>query len=421
MHTPTPEETPARPAIGVPRQSPEPRLAAPGVGPAVIIADFCERTGFPDRREVSRRILDHTREFLDREAAALDLRVLYAGIDGGCSVARGEALPGSDLDHLHILVEDASPPPRPRRLARLFADHAAQCEEAERTKIDLLRSHLKNMDETLVELPKDAVILGRLSCERTLRDMDRPNRQEDDSVPWECSHVEELAAASRTDLALIDAAQDVFSSWASASPWFRSLQAEVDRTVGAFATLPGKFKHASRVALCDQFPELSEGEQLLVIELLRAPAGAGVLPAPLRPESAGVWAEAIRGLSDRGLLVRLDPGAGEYQDAVKVFHRYGEWATRLYFESFKEPKLVAPWKLCLQDELMLVELRNPGSFERFLASLPAYEDAGCLPPHIQGFIRHYRSPEARAKTDHWMNVGRFRRPAGEAGSASPVQ
>ena len=72
-----------------------------------FINHYEELTGFPNLQEVSRRI---QREFLraveqsQRDLSYSKYDVLLAGYDGVCSVGRGKAFPGSDLDKAYVIL-----------------------------------------------------------------------------------------------------------------------------------------------------------------------------------------------------------------------------------------------------------------------------------------------------------------------------
>ena len=72
-----------------------------------FINHYEELTGFPNLQEVSRRI---KREFLraveqsQRDLSYSKYDVLLAGYDGVCSVGRGKAFPGSDLDKAYVIL-----------------------------------------------------------------------------------------------------------------------------------------------------------------------------------------------------------------------------------------------------------------------------------------------------------------------------
>ncbi|MBO5447439.1 hypothetical protein J6A34_08035 [bacterium] len=72
-----------------------------------FIRHYQELTGFPNLHEVSRRIkrtFVNAVEQSERELANSKYNVLVAGYDGVCSVGRGKAFPGSDLDKAYVIL-----------------------------------------------------------------------------------------------------------------------------------------------------------------------------------------------------------------------------------------------------------------------------------------------------------------------------
>lgn len=67
------------------------------------LESYLTRTGFSDTQETSRRIEAHAIQKLNEAAQSVGVEILYSGYNKSCSVGRGEALPGSDLDHWIIL------------------------------------------------------------------------------------------------------------------------------------------------------------------------------------------------------------------------------------------------------------------------------------------------------------------------------
>ncbi len=66
-------------------------------------------TGFPDLKEVSVRIYsEFVKAVKKAESYSSDYKVVIAGYDGVCSVAKGKALPGSDLDKAYVVIKGSS-------------------------------------------------------------------------------------------------------------------------------------------------------------------------------------------------------------------------------------------------------------------------------------------------------------------------
>lgn len=68
--------------------------------------NFLSETGFPDLKECSKRIHDQVKAVTLQTSQELKIPIIYAGYSGDSSVGKGLALPGSDIDGLHVLIQD---------------------------------------------------------------------------------------------------------------------------------------------------------------------------------------------------------------------------------------------------------------------------------------------------------------------------
>lgn len=378
-------------------------------GPAAAaehVREFISRTGFPDLPLVSHKILDAARTAITEVAAELELDIVHAAIDGACSVAKSCALPYSDLDHFEVIVRDTRRIEPTGPLRRLFGARGADPVEIENAKAEtfsrLVKLRLAATD--LVEGVDELKVMGVRTCERTIHEMDMHR----DFIPGEATELARIFECRGNALRLVPGDDAWFARRSACSPWLSSIQSECAREMSV--QLPAKFKHAARASLVAAFPELRVDEQLAVIEILGSSVTEGKVPAVLTDTE---WRVPIESLLRRGLLVELSPGSAEFERAARVLSTYGDWHTRLYVESFRERKLVAPWKMSWPDELLLSEQHEAGALERFLGALPP--DARTVPPHVKALLTQFHDPVTRAKTDRWIARQREKH-----GSAGPV-
>lgn len=70
------------------------------------VQSFCNETGFPNTRKTSELIASHVSDVISRCADSLGVTIAYSGFSEKCSVGKGIALPGSDLDFLTIMIRE---------------------------------------------------------------------------------------------------------------------------------------------------------------------------------------------------------------------------------------------------------------------------------------------------------------------------
>ncbi len=71
----------------------------------LFIKSFEEKTGFPDLKEVSRRIEKEAKRALLQTSEELGINVVMSNYNPTCSVGKGVALPGSDIDGWFIIID----------------------------------------------------------------------------------------------------------------------------------------------------------------------------------------------------------------------------------------------------------------------------------------------------------------------------
>lgn len=90
-----------------------------------FIEHYKELTGFPDLKKVSEKIeSEFVRAVKKVESYSPHYKVLQTGYDGVCSVAKGKAFPGSDLDKAYIIIKgDSEYPFRDEDVVNTFKGH----------------------------------------------------------------------------------------------------------------------------------------------------------------------------------------------------------------------------------------------------------------------------------------------------------
>jgi hypothetical protein len=69
------------------------------------IREYSELTGFPDLEAISSKILEAAKINMTRAALKAGVNIKFSGYDQSCSVGRNLALPGSDLDGWYIVID----------------------------------------------------------------------------------------------------------------------------------------------------------------------------------------------------------------------------------------------------------------------------------------------------------------------------
>lgn len=70
-----------------------------------FVQEYCKQTGFPNLETVNQKIRTHAKEATQTAAQNVGLNLLWCGYHSSCSVSRGLALPGSDLDARPVIVD----------------------------------------------------------------------------------------------------------------------------------------------------------------------------------------------------------------------------------------------------------------------------------------------------------------------------
>lgn len=314
-------------------------VEAPGLIPARLVepkdpemARKEAATGFPDLQLVSHRMLDHVRKSLEAAEKETGIAVLYAGFDPYCSVGRGLGLPQSDVDFLHIVIEDKHPK------ARFFA----------------------SFEQAMASQP--LVDLQDLKAEHAVFGLDEldPTPIGDNPKPkWEQLMTKMLArslhgAEGRGQL-LADPAWAV--KLAQRVP--ASLDAHDEKIMQA---LPAKPKHEARRPLAEAYPSLSRAEQKLVWRILENdPDKADMAFLDLTPDNPDL--ATIESLADKGLLSKVDAADSDYQASLAkwrhIFRDSPGWLEELDKMDARPPRLVALWRISHQDDPIVGDMFFP--------------------------------------------------------------
>ena len=70
-----------------------------------FVKKYQEITGFPNLKKVSATIEQHAKESIEKAAKECGVKVLMSGYNNTCSVGKGKALPGSDIDGWFSVVD----------------------------------------------------------------------------------------------------------------------------------------------------------------------------------------------------------------------------------------------------------------------------------------------------------------------------
>lgn len=79
----------------------------------LFIKSFEEKTGFPDLKKVSRRIEEEAKRALIQTSEELGVNVVMSNYNPTCSVGKGVALPGSDIDGWFIIIDGTESDKKP--------------------------------------------------------------------------------------------------------------------------------------------------------------------------------------------------------------------------------------------------------------------------------------------------------------------
>lgn len=66
---------------------------------------FCNETGFPDVSKFNQNLIENSKENLELSAKKANVSLLWSGYHKNCSVSKGLALPGSDLDGWSVIID----------------------------------------------------------------------------------------------------------------------------------------------------------------------------------------------------------------------------------------------------------------------------------------------------------------------------
>lgn len=211
------------------------------------IARFCQETGFPNTADTSRRILSHVTSAIAGVASSLDLTIAYAGYANTCSVGKGLALPGSDMDFITIAVRD------------------------ENDDFSEFHRHLtKTLNPRLTDIDMG---WGIFTMSRVRGFMDylrthgkRVNYRELSGMGWSDGHVcyaSSLVTNVRTGADIINKLSD------NERRGFGEIEeetTEINRLQDAFFD---QRKHGARRRLLEEFPSFTTDEQFVVIRIMQ--------------------------------------------------------------------------------------------------------------------------------------------------------
>ena len=351
--------------------------------PEVLVSRFIEKTAFPDLSVVSKRIQAHATEILLNVATEMGLIVRYSGFDRDCSVGRGVALPGSDLDHWLVLFEGKHEAPSPTRFQRWW-NPARQYEmlretEGHEVQREFERKLKGALDPDIIDFRGG----GTLGSLRLLAyNSEKYSGSPDEGIPAELDIEDEILFLSKQGIDLVGTSNEILSFLSSRSGRFRSIAEKIGES--SPLNLPSKLKHQARARLISEFENLSLEEKAFVIEIFRSPCGVENRPPWLNGKIEPEQEAIVASLTSRGLLYCIDPRSDYFQETVASIHPFIDWISSIYIHSRTSPYVVVPWKMGWADEVVVTEMHAPGSFAQLKNTLVAdsINDA-LLPGHLR--------------------------------------
>jgi len=242
------------------------------------VRQYLDKTGFPDLKEVSRRIEAHALECMWKAAKETGVEVLYSGYKGDCSIGKGIALPGSDLDEWTILL---------------------RCSEEEKQRFqDAL---LDKIDPDLMHVTHDSLEHRVVTENMMARVADKPTVS---SVPdgdfWTWRSVKDLFICMAYGKNLHNQLAPGQLKMFQQLPLYREVWTERPNSYYK----EEKLKHIARMTLTCLFSTLTDEEKALVVKILKIRDPDQERPAWLN-EDETAWAVAREGLRKKGLLIRV--------------------------------------------------------------------------------------------------------------------
>lgn len=248
---------------------------------AAFVSEYQHATGFPNMEVTASLIVSHFQKAIIEAAAALRTQIVFAGYDPTCSVAKGKALPGSDVDFMTVVVEEDDP-----HLSRqLYAETVTRLDPRIADMRSLTPYSIVNVNRLLVYEPDFLAPNGRYIMNA--------------GIPWSPRLVDhevatEIISQIQEGAILID---DLTTGLKGAFAG-KKVQNFVDRhsiNVGK-----EKNKYQERAKLCAEFPDLSTGEQFVIIRILQD-VNEGI-PLDLWISSKNPHSEILTQLVSKGIL-----------------------------------------------------------------------------------------------------------------------
>lgn len=325
------------------------------------LTQYLAKTGFPDRKLTAARIETHAIEALQKAAADIGVEIYYSGYDRTCSIATGNALPGSDLDEWQVLISM----PKKIQTGNLLQRWGQEFRNwlfpptvdvsPKETFLDALQKHL---DPDWIDSHHDGLPEVLLVPE----------------VEAECKEYA-YPKSPYTVSDNYDRVRDLFHSMAGGKPLIHAIPLKQQKRLekaalyrkeskrvppDLTATWPEKLKHSSRDKLCRMFPTLSEAEQYVIVQILKRDAHSAQNTDFMLLNAGNEYLPALESLEEKGLLIRLDPQSPEFLARKDAIIEKQDWSIQMYIGQFlRFPKMVAPWKPYYGDEVILTEMLEP--------------------------------------------------------------
>ncbi len=262
------------------------------------VTSFERETGFPDLALTSRKIEEAVAQAIEQVCQEKDIKVLYAGYDPTCSVARGVAVPGSDLDGLTIVVNKKARPFKKTLVQRLSyepayrqliafnpkSDDSQGIKVINTREIDIYKNHI--LKREAVAPAKDWDAICRVRQFMALVAYGKPLR-EDYPIKWK-----DLAELNQKD--------------SRREPDYYS----------PLLKRPPKAKYIYRQRLAELYPTLTLAEKWIIIKTQQDNTARRYQPklqpsVPLEFSPQHDYYAELCSLRDKGLLIQLDPESPE--------------------------------------------------------------------------------------------------------------
>jgi hypothetical protein len=391
----SPSALPAPPAELAPAARPDSNIPSDSSArlPYESVAQFLEKTGFPDLTLVSSKIPDHAKEIALSTAPEFNLKIRYLAFDGMCSVAHGCALPGSDLDELIAVVELVGVKRRTTLWDRIcFRDTQAELIAAENAAAQSFQDRFKTrLDRDLIG--HDQTLKTISLCE--LEDLFLTFKNSGGSIPWSMMDAEDLALSQKQGSILVNDLYKLGDKWGHTDAYQRYLT-KLDSV--APISLPRKFKTQSRENLLAQFKDLSHDEQLLIVEIMRCDVSNAIRPAVLCADGLNPYLNIAKKLEEKKLLFFFDPADERMKVAIDRTLNRTDWIGRAILSKLALQRYVAPWKLYHLDELILSEYFDPDKMQALNQTLLDLPTGDGLPKTLKAWWSNLNDPDIEQRS-----------------------